>query len=581
MDIHTKIICTMGPNISSIKSILKLISCGMNVARINFSHGSIKEHKQLICNLKIAREKANKPLAIMVDTKGPELRVRKMAFDEIVLKKGKILKIIKNKTVNKDEIYIEPFSALKFVKEGVKILFDDGYIESEVIEKKKEYLKIRILNDGILKLNKGVNIPDASLNMPFITQKDLEDLEFSIKEDIDLIAASFIRSEQNILAIKKFLIERKKSNILVIAKIESKEGIKNFDKILEVADGIMIARGDLGVELDVSLVPKLQKMMIEKSSFKHKPVIIATQMLESMIENPRPTRAEVSDVANGIYDYSSCVMLSAETSIGKYPFKVVDRMKSIIKETEKDIDYLSFFERNELFIGTRSISNSLSVAAVKTAYSAGAKLFFVYSSSGFTAKLISRWRPKMPIITLTKDIKTYNQLSFVWGVIPLYSKTCKNLKEAFSIMEKFVLKEKIIEFGDIVVVTGGTTFGKRGSSNLMILASIGNILVRGTMGFGKKIDGKVAILMTLDEKIKNLNQKIIIIPRCDDLHSNLFKEAKGVILQNSEGDLLSEKKAIFFAEKYKKPLIIRAENASSLLLEGQKITLDTKKALIY
>ena len=440
MFLRTKIICTMGPATSSLEKMMELIDAGMNVARLNFSHGSYEWHLEMIQKLKKAREKSKKPLAILLDTKGPEIRIHKVKGDLIELKLKDRLILVEKFSGKANEVMIDPFSVIACMEEGMNILFDDGYIQSKVVEKTKKGVVVEIMNGGSLRSGKKINIPDAFLNLPALTEKDIEDLKFGCKHGIDLVAASFVRSAEHVLSIKNLLEKHSSYEIPVIAKIENKEGIKNFDAIVEVAEGIMVARGDLGVEVDLSLVPKLQKMMIQKSTRACKPVVTATQMLESMIQNPRPTRAEASDVANAIYDSTSSVMLSAETSVGKYPVESVLQMRNIIRETEEDFDYLSFFER-EAKGDYYNVSSSVAIAAVKTAYSSRAKAIFVFTNSGFTARLVSRLRPQVPIIALTTSEKIYQQLSFLWGVVPVHSKKCKDADEAFAIMSQFALQE--------------------------------------------------------------------------------------------------------------------------------------------
>ncbi len=578
MAVFTKIICTIGPAVDSVEKLVALIKAGMNVARINFSHGTHKDHAKTIQNLKKAREITQSPLAIMLDTKGPEIRIGKLAGGSLELKAGDRLKLVHKSSLKEDEIPIDPFSVRKCFKKNMRVLFDDGYIASKVISIAPSYVLIEILNPGLLKSGKKLNIPDAVLNLPSMTAQDIKDIKFGCHHEIDLVAASFIRSPEQVLQIKKLLFQLNRE-IPVIAKIESKEGLENFDSILEVADGIMVARGDLGVEIELSQVPKYQKMMIRKSNFQYKPVVTATQMLESMIVNPRPTRAEVSDVANAIYDSTAAVMLSAETAVGKYPLEATALMQSIVKETEGDFDFELFFKEQSTVL-SNDVSSSVALAAVKTAYSSKAKAIFVYTTSGFTARLISRWRPRIPIIALTKNKKTFHKLSFYWGVMPVFSKNCKNASEAFNIMSKYALEHEIASFGDLIVVTAGTPFGKKGSTNLMMLDSIGHILVRGFNSVGPKIEGELSIVRVAEYK-KQVEGKILVIPRCDESYLPLIKKAKGLILQNTSGDTASEKYAMRMAKQFKISLIVRAENAMTLLKEGEKIILDTEKKLIY
>ncbi|MCC6127985.1 MAG: pyruvate kinase, partial [Chlamydiae bacterium] len=404
---------------------------------------------------------------------------------------------------------------------------------------------------------------------------------FGCEMDVDYIAASFIRSSHHVLSIKEFLAKEGKSDILVIAKIENAEGIENFDSIVQVADGIMIARGDLGVEVDLALVPKLQKMMIRKCYLACKPAVTATQMLESMILNPRPTRAEVSDVANAIYDATSSVMLSGETAVGKYPIETVKRMSEIITETEADFQYRSFFEEHSKK-DYHDISSSVAMAAVKTAYSANGKAIFAFTSSGATARLLSRLRPEMPIVALTTREKNYQQLAFNWGVIPVFSEHCKNAKEAFAAVSSFALEEKIIGFGDVVVVTAGAPFGKKGSTNSMMVESIGEVLVRGHKGLGAKVTGKVSLVLSSESSNpEHLSGRLVVISHCDQTFLPLLKQATGIILQNSMGDIASEKYAELIAKTFGISIMTRADGAMLVLRENEEVTLDPKRGIIY
>ncbi|MFA6118692.1 MAG: pyruvate kinase [Parachlamydiales bacterium] len=581
MNIHTKIICTIGPATKSKEMILKLINSGMNVARINFSHGTKEEHLITIKYLKEAREETKKPLAILLDTKGPEIRIGKLKNDILNIQAKQRIKLIQSNPIDEYDVPITPFDVIKVLKPSQKMLFDDGYLIGSVVEVHKDYAIVEIQNNGILKNRKNVNIPGVKLPLPAVTLQDIEDLNFGCENDIDIVAASFVRSAEHVLEIKKILEKNQKSDILVIAKIESSEGIENFDEIVEVADGIMVARGDLGVDVDLSLVPKLQKSMVVKCYEASKPVVIATQMLESMINNPRPTRAEVSDVANAIYESASCVMLSGETASGKYPIETVMQMKEIIKQTEDDFDYKGFFYK-EAHVEYEDVSSSVAVAAVKTAYSSGAKTIFAITRTGFTTRMLTRLRPKFPIIALTKSEKKYHQLSFFWGVIPIFSKNWENERQAFDIMSRFAMENDIISFGDFVVIVSSFPFDKRGITNLMLVESIGNILVRGKSGFGDKTEGKIAIIMSLNgDSLEKAKNKILVISKCDVRYLPLFKAAKGVILQNRMADDSSEKSAISMAQNLNLPIIVGAKHAIDILIDDELIWLDPKKALVF
>ncbi len=414
---RTKIICTIGPSVNRLEKILELIDAGMNVARLNFSHGTHEEHLHNIELLKEARQRRGVPLAIMLDTKGPEVRLGKIKETVKSLQAGQTWKLVAEEIEGDSEtVTIRPGFVLDNFEVGMRVLFNDGYVISKVIEKGKGWVLVKIENEGAISSGKGVNVPEVELGLPPVTEKDIQDIHFGCNNDVDYIAASFVRSAAHIQVIRKLLSESKQSDILIIAKIENHEGVQNFDSIVQAADGIMIARGDLGVEVPLSRVPMLQKMMIRKCCLAGKPSVTATQMLESMINNPRPTRAEASDVANAIYDSTSAVMLSGETAMGKYPIEAVKVMKGIIEVAESDFEYKNFFE-----VHTRNVyhdvPSAVTLATVKTAYSSNAQAIFVLTSKGGTSRLVSRLRPSVPIIAMTPYEKCYHQMALNWGVV--------------------------------------------------------------------------------------------------------------------------------------------------------------------
>lgn len=582
MTTRTKIICTIGPAVNTVDKMIALIEAGMDVARLNFSHGNHAEHQVAIQNLKQARKELNKPLAIMLDTKGPEIRLGRIKNNMVSLQKGQKWLIVKDEIMGDEErVSINPSSVLDCVSVGSSILFDDGYIYSYVTEVLPEGVVVEIKNAGNIRSNKGVNIPNVDLNLPFLTEKDIADLKFGCQQDIDIVAASFVRSAEHVLTIKNLLASEKKSDILVIAKIESQEGVQNFDTIVQVADGIMIARGDLGVAVPPSQVPRLQKMMIRKSYLAGKPSVTATHMLESMISNPRPTRAEASDVANAIYDSTSAVMLSGETAIGKYPVETVNVMKSIIQEAESDFDYKEFFDHHASLI-YHDVPSAVTLATVKTAYSSNARAIFAFTNSGTTARLLSRLRPQMPIVAMTSSEKSYHQLLLNWGVIPFLGPTCQTVDEGFSLISAFALQHDIVSSGDLVVVTAGSPFGIPGTTNMMMVESIGDVLVRGHMGYGSRIHGNVTLVLSPEAtKSYSVKDQLLVITKCDESYVPLLKEAAGIILQNHINDVDSEKYAKKMAAVLDKPLLLRADGACHTLKEGQLATLDPEKALVY
>lgn len=582
MATRTKIICTIGPSVNTLDKIIELIDAGMNVARLNFSHGTKKEHEQVIGYIKEARSKTGKSIAIMLDTKGPEIRLGSILNGEVKFEAKNRLLLVKDLIMGDEKkISILPGSVLDCVNLGTKVLFDDGYISSHVVEIREEGVLVEIDNEGIIKTGKGVNIPNVNLNLPAITEKDIDDIRFGCLHDIDMIAASFVRSVEHVLEIKRLLKAEGKSDIQVFAKIENSEGVHNFDSIVQVADGIMIARGDLGVEIPLAEVPPLQKMMIRKSYLVGKPSITATQMLESMIYNPRPTRAEASDVANAIYDSTSAVMLSGETAIGKYPLETVRVMISIIKEAEKDFNYRTFFNLHAPLV-YHDVPSALTLAVVKTAYSSKAQAVIAFTITGSTARLLSRLRPEMPIIAMTHQAKCYHQMSLNWGVIPFLGEKVETIDEAFEKVSHFALEERLVSYGDLVVLTAGRHFGVPKTTNMMIVESIGDVLVRGFTGYGPKVHGNV-ILVFNPEMIKPYSVKdhLIVLTQCDASYLPLIRECAGIILQNHIDDLTSEQYVLEIAKQLEKSAIIRADAASRNLKEGHLVTLDPEKALVY
>lgn len=469
---RTKIVCTMGPAVASDEQVEALIDAGMSVARLNFSHGTHEEHAVIIDRLKRCRRKKKVPLAILLDTKGPEVRLGMIEGGQFSVAASQRLKLTASSVLGTDQqVQVTPAVVLDSLYPGACLLIDDGYLMTKVVEKGQGWVIIEFLNPGLIKSQKGVNIPGVKLKLPAMTEQDVLDLRFGISQGIDLVAASFIRSKEHVEEIKQLLAKEGGSQILVLAKIENQQGVEHFDEILQASDGIMVARGDLGVELPLQEVPVLQKMMIRKCYQAGKPVVTATQMLESMIKNPRPTRAEVSDVANAIYDSTSAVMLSGETAVGSYPIETVKMMNSVAKEAEKDFSYRSFFNLLQQ-PDFSDLSSSIALAAVRTAYSIQAKAIFCFTHSGFTARHVSRFRPPFPIMALTSDEKTYHQLALNWGVIPLDPTEAGSVQEAIKIASRFAISKGLLKEGDLVIVTAGSPFGQSGSTNMMLVERV-------------------------------------------------------------------------------------------------------------
>ncbi len=572
----------MGPSVWTKEKILQLIDAGMNCARINFSHGTTQEHKRTIALLKEARREKSVPLAIMVDTKGPDIRVGKMKGGKLEIKPGQNFTLTaKDVDGTLDGVYVHPPLALDYMKPKTKILLDDGYIICEVVEKKKDGVVVVCTNGGVLKDHKKLSIPGVDIDLPAVTEEDIEDIKFACAQEIDIIAASFIRSAEHILEIKRLLVELGKPYIPVLAKIENRLGVLNFDSIVQVADGIMVARGDLGVELPLEQVPILQKTMIRICNEACKPVITATQMLESMTQNPRPTRAEVSDVANAIYDSTSAVMLSGETSIGLYPIETVTMMRKIVEQAEKDFDYRSYFEHQT---GCECHNTSISVAlsSVQTAYTAGAKAIFAVTNSGFTARLISRFRPDMPIFAQCMSEQIYHQMAIDWGVYPVPPSHVTNLNEAMHSCSCFALLLGHLRWGDLIILTSGAPFGVSGTTNMMMVENIGDVLVRGFAGIGKRVAGKAALIHSPAEKSFAVpSGAIVVLSRCEPWMATKLKKCVGIVLQNHPQDPHSETCALDLAKQLGLSLVLRAAGAFNNLHEGMLISIDPERGLVF
>ncbi len=452
----TKIVCTMGPNTNDREIMKALIVGGMNVARFNFSHGDHEEQKGRMDLVKEISEEVGNPVAILLDTKGPEIRTGVLAGNnKVMLQQGnKFVLTTKEVEGNVDRVSITYDGLAQDIKPGKKILIDDGLIELEVEEINDTEISCVILNGGELGSKKGVNVPNVPVRLPAITEKDKEDILFGASQEIDFIAASFVRNAECILEIKALLRAHNYPQIPIIAKIENEEGVRNIDEIMQAADGIMVARGDLGVEIPEEDVPHIQKVLIGKANEAFKPVITATQMLDSMIRNPRPTRAEVTDVANAVYDGTDAVMLSGETAQGKYPIEALNMMLSIVTKTEKHLDYDKMLNQNRKF-GKAYIANSIGFASVSTAKYTEATCIATPTVSGATARVVSMFRPLAPIIGITPNEATLRRMQIYWGVLPMKSIEFDTTDEICTGAMELIGAKGIVQSGDVVVLTAG------------------------------------------------------------------------------------------------------------------------------
>lgn len=469
----TKIVCTIGPSSESLENVKKLILAGMNVARLNFSHGDFEEHGNRIKNIRQACKELNKSVAILLDTKGPEIRTGKLEVEPIELVQDEFITLTTEEILGtKDRISITYKDLPSDVEPGSTILIDDGLIGLTVIEVSGTEIKCRIVNGGTIKSKKGVNVPGVAISLPGITEKDANDIIFGIEQDVDFIAASFVRKASDVLEIRELLAEHNAGHIQIISKIENQQGVDNLDEILEVSDGLMVARGDLGVEIPAEEVPLAQKLMINKCNVAGKPVITATQMLDSMQRNPRPTRAEASDVANAIFDGTDAIMLSGETAAGKYPVESVLTMSRIAEKAESSLNYRDLFNKQrtaqEISI-TEAISQSVSISALDL----HAKAILTSTQSGTTARMISKYRPEAPIVAVTTQERTVRRLALIWGVHAVQGRPIVDTTDSlFDNALEGGRASGLVKEGDLVVITAGIPLGDSGSTNLIKISCV-------------------------------------------------------------------------------------------------------------
>ena len=468
---RTKIVCTIGPVSQNEETLREIMLAGMNVARFNFSHGDHAEQKAKLANILKVSNELGLPVATLLDTKGPEIRLRDFENGSEMLEAGQTFTLTAVDMLGtKEKASMTYVDLKKDVKPGSSILIDDGKIELKVEKVDGEDIVCRVINDGKVSNHKGINVPGVSLTMPYISEKDRADIIFCAEMGFDFLAASFTRDKEDILAVRKLLDEHN-STAKIIAKIENMQGIENIDEILEVCDGVMVARGDMGVEIPLEDVPVLQKQIIKKAVAKGKQVITATQMLESMIHNPRPTRAETADVANAIYDGTTAIMLSGESAHGDYPVEAVKTMAKIAERTEKDIDYKNRLKKIEQ-TGGETVSNAISHATCTTAADLDAAAIITVTMSGTTANMISRFKPDCPIIGCTVNPRVSRQLNLTWGVTPLLINKVDDTEELFTEAAKAAEKAGYVKKGDKVVLTAGLPLGTAGTTNMLRVIEI-------------------------------------------------------------------------------------------------------------
>ena len=571
----TKIICTMGPASNTAEQMAKLIEAGMNVARFNFSHGSHEEHLERFNNLKAT----GKLCAILLDTKGPEIRTNDMQDNAIDLVKGATVRISMTEVLGtKDKFSVTYANLINDVEVGSHILLDDGLVDLLVteIDHANQELVTEIQNSGVIKSKKGVNVPNVSINLPGITEKDAADIRFGVREGIDFIAASFVRRASDVMEIREILEQEGRPNVKIISKIENQEGVDNIDEILSVSDGIMVARGDLGVEIPTHEVPIVQKYIIKKCNQAGKPVVTATQMLDSMQRNPRPTRAEAGDVANAIFDGTDAVMLSGETAAGDFPEEAVKTMAAICVRTEKELhehDAFSIkrFDRSDM-------TEAIGQAVGHTAKNLGIETIVAPTSSGHTALMISKYRPNAHIVAATFDEETQRSLAVAWGVIPYVIDRPTSTDEMMDSATALVQEKGFAKEGDLILITAGVPVGEAGTTNLMKIQAIGTQLAKGEgVGNGNFIGKAVLATDAATANAKATAGTILVTRATDKDFLPAFDKIGALVTE--EGGITSHA-AIMGLEKGI-PVIVAAKDVLANVADGELITVDARRGLIY
>ncbi|MGJ9457184.1 pyruvate kinase [Oceanobacillus sp. CF4.6] len=577
---NTKIVCTIGPASETVEILENLIDAGMNVARLNFSHGDFEEHGARIKNIRLAAKNKNKTVAILLDTKGPEIRTGNFKEGYADLVQGNDVIVSMNEVEGTAEKFSVTYEGLiNDVHEGSKILLDDGLIELEVteIDQAKGEITTKAMNTGVIKNKKGVNVPNVSVNLPGITDKDAADINFGIEQGVDFIAASFVRRASDILEIKELLENNGATHIHIIPKIENQEGVDNIDSILEVSDGLMVARGDLGVEIPAEDVPLVQKALIKKCNNAGKPVITATQMLDSMQRNPRPTRAEASDVANAIFDGTDAIMLSGETAAGVYPVESVQTMSNIALKTESALQHKSILEERSKNVDM-TITEAISQSVTHTAMNLNVDTIITPTESGHTARMISKYKPKATILAVTFSDAVNRQLSLVWGVHAVQGDVAGSTDEMLDIAINKGLDTGLCKRGSRVIITAGVPVGESGTTNLLKVHVIGDVIAKG-QGIGRRSAyGRVVFAKSNEEALSNVQDGDILVTHATDRDMMPAIEKAAAII-TEEGGLTSHAAVVGLSLGI--PVIVGVSNVFKLLENGQDITVDGTKGDIY
>lgn len=573
----TKIVCTLGPAVDDPAILREFLSSGVNAVRMNFSHGTHEEHKKRLDNFREAVHELSLNIPIILDTKGPEIRLGTFKKDKIQLNKGQQFVLTAQDIEGDETIASVSYKELyKDVVQGCRILIDDGLIEMVVNSIKGKDIILTVKNSGVISSRKGVNVPNVNINLPAITERDVSDIMFGVENDIDFIAMSFVRKASDVDIVKKLLHDNGADHIGIIAKIESRQGIENINEILRVSDAIMVARGDMGVEIPIEEVPIIQKMLIEKSFTNGKPVITATQMLDSMIRNPRPTRAEVNDIYSAITQGTSAIMLSGETAAGAYPIEAVKTMAKIAEAAEASIDYWNFLKNWNTYM-PNSITNAISHATCMSAHDLQAKAIVTVTQTGTTAHMICRFRPLCPIIAVTPDKYVYRKLMLSFNVFPTLAQSVNSTDELFNVGTQKAIESGIIKDGDIVVITAGVPIGIGGTTNMLKAQVAGNVQAFG-IGIGEKnATGTLCVASTPYAVIPIFKEgNILVVPHTNAQMLPIMRTAKAVVVDGEDENGYTATTCLALDI----PCIVTTGNASSVLKTGMIAKVDAKSGTI-
>ena len=570
----TKIICTLGPATEDESVLRRLMLGGMNGARFNFSHCTHEDAAKKLEAVTRLREELGLPIATILDTKGPEIRVKTFKDGPVELETGATFTLTTREVEGDSQMVSITYKDLpKDLKPGSRVLIDDGLVEMRAEHVSETDIVCTVLNGGRVSNHKGINVPGTKLSMPFISEQDRSDIIFGIENGFDYIAASFTRSAEDILEIRHILKEYNCQTMNIIAKIENMEGVENIDEILRVVDGIMVARGDMGVEIPFEDVPVLQKELIQKSYLAGKQVVTATQMLDSMMKNPRPTRAEATDVANAIYDGTSCIMLSGETAAGKYPVEALETMVRIAEKAEESINYIKRFNSRDNSDVAFDVTNAISHATCTTAHDLGAKAIVTVTKAGGTARQLSKFRPLYPIVGCTTQEHVCRQLNLSWGVTPMLIEEVDDTDVLFERAVDAAEATGLVKSGDLVVITAGVPLGISGTTNMMKVHVVGHVLLTGDGVTQQEVSARLCVCKRLSDIPKRFRDgDILVVPETDNTIVEYLRRCSGIITE--EGGANTHAAIVGLAMD--KPVIVGAEHATDMLKSGAVVCLDAK-----